>query len=1039
MIRLRTLGECTIEIGTESFTPDADVLFAALVYLTAERGKQIPRQKVAALLWPDHEPTRARHNLRQLLYRLRMSGIATEGGRETLMLPERLVAPTFSAAPAAERLVAERAAGTLVIGPFLPGYSPHFSDPYAEWLDHARSALDTRVRRVLLEVAHAHKLRGEWDHVDVLAAEVLRIDPLNEEATFIRAEATAMVGAKTEAVAMLDRFMEELGPERAQLQLPAAVLRKRIAERFPAPRYGGAADQVFVGRAEIMETLSTALLRARRGEGTGIVLVGPPGIGKTRVVHELTKIAAMQGVRVVRVTTVESDVERPLSAFTEAVPQLRALPGAIGVSPEALSFLDRLTDVQPSATTDDAQTDPRWIATRIRQSIVDLCDSVAAEGTILLAIEDVHWLDPISWDVLAALLEGIARKRLVLVLTSRGPHPRPTTPQRCIEKLTAYTLLPLTPQASEHFARAILADRGSTVSHETLLWCVSVGEGSPLYLRELTAHCAEGGAIGSVPPSLHGLLDTRISRLAATARSVLEAATVLDEFATTETLQQVVELPAHELMQALSELTSAQLLDDSGTAVRVRHALIGARVISLLAPSVARLLHSRAAAVLSMKTGESAVQTLLSAASHWRAAGQETRAVTMLIEAASAVERIGALRDAISLLEAARHNATDLDQRAAVLRTLVRLLILDNEPNKAATEATELRLAASPRASPASRAQDELLALSAERRVQFDQTLLMQRSFDLAKDTALPAKLRLSAARDGLIMALFSNSPFDHAILTPHLESVDDADAELASERCSLRVIYHANYGSLKIAVDTAHRLRALAMETADSLRRLSYLSNVGHAFYNAGLTEDALAEFRRLLPEARRLGSREFEAQAVLGLLGIAAESGDLSEAQRWVTEALTLNWERSPRLRELFLVGMARTLLLEERYIEAERLAAQLLKNARQPFLEQWHLRELLTLMAEVYLCVDRGMPPSEVVAELLECHARMKHSSCHDRTAAALILCLSRTGSAELAQALEREFVTTHRRSLVAWTSPGEVLGFPSLGRDGHKGSK
>ena len=81
MIRLRTLGECIIEVDGERITPEYDSLFAALVYLTAERGRRVTRQALAELLWPHHDVAKGRHCLRQLLYRLRLVGGSIDGGR----------------------------------------------------------------------------------------------------------------------------------------------------------------------------------------------------------------------------------------------------------------------------------------------------------------------------------------------------------------------------------------------------------------------------------------------------------------------------------------------------------------------------------------------------------------------------------------------------------------------------------------------------------------------------------------------------------------------------------------------------------------------------------------------------------------------------------------------------------------------------------------------------------------------------------------------------------------------------------------------
>src|SRR5829696_787102 len=82
MIRLRTLGECLIEVDGTALSPESDVLFTVLLHLTAERDRRLSRGAVAELFWPDLSPKRARHCLRQVLYRLRALGLDVHAEHE---------------------------------------------------------------------------------------------------------------------------------------------------------------------------------------------------------------------------------------------------------------------------------------------------------------------------------------------------------------------------------------------------------------------------------------------------------------------------------------------------------------------------------------------------------------------------------------------------------------------------------------------------------------------------------------------------------------------------------------------------------------------------------------------------------------------------------------------------------------------------------------------------------------------------------------------------------------------------------------------
>jgi DNA-binding SARP family transcriptional activator/tetratricopeptide (TPR) repeat protein len=1032
MIRLRTLGECVMEIDGTPYGPECDALFAGLVYLTTERGRKVSRVELAELLWPRLPPERGRHNLRQLLYRMKMVGVTVDGARDTLVLPEHQVVPTFSAAPAPERLVAERIAGTLRIGSFLPGYWPTFSDPFADWVERARGTVEARVRRVVLEVARAHKLRGEWEEVDALACDCLRLDPLNEEGTLARAEAAAMLGEKQQAVAILDRFLEEVGHGRAELRLPATVLRRRISERFPTRRYAGPSDRCFVGRAALMQTLSTALLRARNGEGSAVLLTGAPGIGKTRLVQELSRVGVMQGVRVVRVGVDEADVHRPLSAFAGAVPQLRALPGAIGVSPEGLAFLDRLTEsVPPPGTAPEETRDPRWLAGRIRQSVVDLCDAVTTEGTLLLAIEDVHWLDASSWATIDALIDWSPAKRVLLVLTSRGPHPTPLTPRRCVERLDVYPVAALTPDAADAFVRAIAADHGGPLGDEARAWCVEVGEGNPLFLRELVIHCLEGGRPHAVPPSLQGLLDARIARLTPTGRRVLDAAAVLGDLTTVERLAQMLELQAHQLAGALAELSEALLLDEASATVALRHELVAARVTAAMAGPVRRLLHRRAATVLDdVSSDDSTFERTLAAAAHWKASGDEKRTASTLSNAADLVSRLGATPEAISFLERALALDPAEPLRASIVRRLAVRLALDGRWRRAGELFNQLGEEAHPNIDKNAIVDDVLNGLHASfLDASADPRDVMERLHDIAADTELSGTHRLAAARRGIAIAALGCA-FDYidrvwrAVQEP-LARCADTDAEYLE----LVVVYESTAGRMQIALEAAERLEALAAHTTEMLPRLSLLGTVAEAYRAAGLWDRAIHANRTLRAEAQRVSSAHYEVRSLQKIANILIESGRPSEATDLMEEAKTVLGSRTILwYREHLLADHVRLALARCAYDEARTLASRFEASCAE-FKHQtlWLIRDLATLKAEVALMASPEPLPVELVGELEWIHETARGMLLQDRAVAVLALALERAGRASDAAAILNEYLPT-RRQLGKWIAPAVQIGLP-----------
>src|SRR5207237_5856364 len=125
---------------------------------------------------------------------------------------------------------------------------------------------------------------------------------------------------------------------------PATSSPRRGVDKVPDRPALANAEPPFVGREPEMEILSRGLERARGRNGSAIVIVGEPGIGKSRLSAEFGRFAELQGARIQRATCRRTDLGRPLSLFVDMVPQLRELPGALGCAPETFAWLKRLTE-----------------------------------------------------------------------------------------------------------------------------------------------------------------------------------------------------------------------------------------------------------------------------------------------------------------------------------------------------------------------------------------------------------------------------------------------------------------------------------------------------------------------------------------------------------------------------------------------------------------------------------------------------------------------------------------------------------------------
>ncbi len=173
-------------------------------------GERLSRTELTSLLWPDSDDAAGRHSLRQALYRLRRAGLRMDDDTDDVRVDPASVDSDLSGVLrhdwpyTAEPEAIERAAN------ILPGVAPSEGSPFGDWLDQLRARLSAQYRRATLHRIGLARREGRWRDVDHWGLMCLQADPLNEEATLARAEATAMVGAKNAALEILDAYLREI-------------------------------------------------------------------------------------------------------------------------------------------------------------------------------------------------------------------------------------------------------------------------------------------------------------------------------------------------------------------------------------------------------------------------------------------------------------------------------------------------------------------------------------------------------------------------------------------------------------------------------------------------------------------------------------------------------------------------------------------------------------------------------------------------------------------------------------------------------------
>lgn len=1012
MLRLRTLGECAIEIGSHRIGPEADVLFATGLYLAVERGTRVARTVLIDLIWPDVDAMHGRHCLRQALYRLRQSGATFESTTSHILLAGDDVTADFDVF-LRQPLDSFESPDPRHIGDFLPGYAPVFSARFAEWVEAQREFVHGAIRRMLVAQLPSLRSRGEWARLDGVASACLRFDPLNEEATLARAEATALSGSKREAVAILDRYLADIGPEGSTIRLPATVLRKRIGEQLSRARFAAATETEFVGRSAEMATLSTLITQARDGSGGGLMLWGDPGIGKSRLAAEAAAVAALDGVRLQRVACQESDQGRPLSIFVDLVPSLRALPGALGCDPESLTYLARLTDHDPTVTEPSPDTrEVELLASNVRRALYDLFDAVSEERPLIVIIEDVHWLDRRSWQLVRELVRRSSTRRSFFLLTARANEASDAEQLR--GDIPGYSIGPLDDAHARALVTALAHAHGRVLDGGFLDWCVSVAERNPLFLRELALQWVSTGTLDTVPATVQSVLDSRLSGLSAPALRLLQATALLGKHSTFERLERVLELPAHEMLDNLEAVEARGLIASEGSRVECRHQLVLEAALRRLPPASRRLLHRAIGRAFEAEIDETQSASLLwDCAWHWGAAEEEGRALRVARSCARHSLEVGLPNEAAEILERALGLCRNEDETLELFELLATAQRTAGRWMSALDVLRQIRRIRNQQGlSVCEHDDDELFEIEAAWYSATPTEDFIERLTQCVFSASASQAHKLKAAVWAMVISDhacdFARAERIHA-LVEHFDT-EDSSEQLAKLRVQL--VYNASYGNLEQALAVAQQLLRLHRRDCKPTALVRTLSWTALPARRAGDFDTARSRLSEALDICLRYS---LEYGAMLSCIEIAAcciESSSIEEAQLWYPRAIEWSKRADPSIGHpsILLLG-ARLALMNGDPGESSRLLAQIpspsAKRSDVRFRTEW----LATSLGIGLMEAESSIPAATIELEGL--HRGIRSFGGQDFPTSRLIAGLRSMGRNAEAEGLLNEYVTVHRR--------------------------
>jgi DNA-binding CsgD family transcriptional regulator/tetratricopeptide (TPR) repeat protein len=448
---------------------------------------------------------------------------------------------------------------------------------------------------------------------------------------------------------------------------------------------GCVASPTFVGRVEELQALEAALVRATNSEPAVVLLGGEAGVGKTRLVAELTAHRAADGTHVLRGGCVPvGDGALPYAPVVEA---LRTLLADLGVGavrelvgpswPELARLLPALGEPQTGGGPPDQHAQARLF-----ELLLGLLGRLSKETPLVLVVEDVHWADRSTRDLLAFLTRNLRRERVLLVVTYRSDETGRARLRTFLAELDRAS--PARRVELRRFARAetqaqLTGILGAVPAADLVEAVFARSEGNPFFTEELLEAVRAGS--GVLPETLRDLLQGRVEALPEPARHVLGAAAVAGRRVPDRLLAAVTGLGDREQTEALRAAVAHQLLVTlpGEDAYEFRHALLQEVVYTGLLPGERARLHAALAAAIAAHptwTGGTAATAAAELAYHWQAAGDLERALPAAIEAGGQAAR------SFAFAEAWRHDQHALElwarmPQAAQLAPIDRVTLLE--------------------------------------------------------------------------------------------------------------------------------------------------------------------------------------------------------------------------------------------------------------------------------------------------------------------------------------------------------------------------
>lgn len=368
----------------------------------------------------------------------------------------------------------------------------------------------------------------------------------------------------------------------------------------------------FVGREDELTSLKNLFTKSAKGEGQAVGISGEAGVGKSRLLYEFIRdldpdVLYLEG------NCMPHGRVSPYQPFLGVIRHYLGLPEQV-TEEEREAITKRLDGLKeyvpcfedllslPPSDPEYFQLSPPMRRKKTFEGLIALFQQAAAAQPLVLALDDLQWLDETSQEVITSILDAIGSSRILLVLISRPEFQPPW------QEHLSYTSLPLSilPRTEgQHLAQALF---DAPVALELEEFILRRTEGNPFFVEELTRTLRETQAVKrngsyslvvspgklSVPETVQGVLAARMDRLDGETKNTLQVASVIGHEFDIPVLEKVLEVKGNKLKGQLDILTGTGFIQSpsqKGTAYTFKHALTRDVAYETLLKASRRKLH----------------------------------------------------------------------------------------------------------------------------------------------------------------------------------------------------------------------------------------------------------------------------------------------------------------------------------------------------------------------------------------------------------------------------------------------------------------